>query len=642
MEPQKLTLVAGGEGEARLKRFLRDRVKSIRDGLHELHTTKVIQWRKAYEAVPAEPTREFPWHGASNLVVPLIAIHADTLLARCMSSVFKTRPLWVVRLIAQMQGLPEGLRESLEQYLEYVGMEPDELDLYRVCHEWFGETIRLGTSVVKSPWLKKIEDQYAPAGDFSGNYEYIRKTLYEGPRPEKIGFENFGIPPAARTVEEADFKYDRIKLHRFDLEERAYRGVYDRLAIQEVLKQPDRTGPDYVQTQKEMDAGAHTLPGYEYSSEWDIHECWFRFRIEKDKFVRLIVSYHEKSQQILRAYHHYYPGEIFIASRLFFRDDMFHGYGFCETLAMLQEEISQIHNQRRDNMTVANMKMFRADEDSKLHEGLKVFPSAVLPGKKDELETLEFGTPVQGEIDSERLTLELAEKRSGVSPPMQGAGAGTNTKRGVYSAMGTLSVLQEGNTRTDLNITDVRYAFTRLGRLLCKEYSAFGKDSDFHQQRLMMFGQMGDKAKQALDMLAQGRLALPVHAATSSINREVEKQNDLMLSSIMARHYQMVSQMLQGATNQMMPEQIRQYLTEAIKSADLLMKYILRHFNYDEPDRLVPEPQAPPTGGQQPPTNRMLQAGGIGPSPLMGAQGAQPMPNTPNMPTNVLTSTRPQ
>lgn len=617
-DQKKLDLVAGSDAEIRFKRYIQDRVRAIREGSRELFEDRFIKWRKAYEAVPAESVREFPWHNASNLVVPIVAIHSDTLLARVMSAVIKTKPLWIARVLGDALAGQEDVKSALEEYGSYVGLEPDELDLYRVYHEWFGEAIRYGTSVVKSPWLKQIEDTYVPAGDLSGRYEWLRKTLYEGPRPEKIQFNRFGIPPSAKTIESADFKYHRVPLSRADLEERGYRGIYDPGAVATVLKFPDRQSPETVQRENESDAGVHTIAGYGFA-EWDVYECYFRYRVDKSHFCRVIASYHEPSNTVLRAYYHYYPSEIFVAARLFYRDDMFHGYGFCETLGMLQEEVSEIHNQRRDNMTISNMKFFRANPDSKLHKGYRIYPGAMLPAEEGELEAMQMGAPVQGEIDSEQLTLQLAQNRSGVTSPMQGAGAGQNAKRGIYTAMGTLSVLQEGNTRTDLNITDIRYAHTKLGRLLYKQYAFLGKDSEFNQARLKSFGKMGELVKQALEAFAEGKIALPVYASTSSTNLEVEKQNDIMLSGVLTRHYQMVTQMLGQASSAFVQPEIKTYLNDAVKAANLLMKSIMRHFGYDEVDNYVPEAQAstqqqPPPSPQgqqppgQPPMNPMLMA----------------------------------
>src|SRR5438552_515326 len=91
--------------EKKLRRFLQDKVRGIRDGLKEIHSNRVTRWRKNYEGIPAEATREFPFHNASNLIVPIIAIHSDTLLARCMSSIIKTQPPWHTKIVAGFANL---------------------------------------------------------------------------------------------------------------------------------------------------------------------------------------------------------------------------------------------------------------------------------------------------------------------------------------------------------------------------------------------------------------------------------------------------------------------------------------------------------------------------------------------------------
>jgi hypothetical protein len=612
MVPELIKLPLGVDAEAKLRRYLRDRIRAQKAALRELHEVRVVKWRRAYEAMPAEEIREFPFHNASNLVVPIIAIHSDTLLARLMSAVIKTQPPWVARVIGSgLQDLQnqDGLRDAIEEFLQYVALEPTELDLYRVYHEWFGETIRFGTSTLKVPYEVSIEDTVVPSGDGSGDFEWLRRTKYEGPRPEKIPFQDFLISPESKTLEAADFKAHRIRIQRNKLEERGFTGVYDQAKVKEIIKSPDRSAPDVVLAAQAADSGVQGLNSYGWA-EWDIYECWFRYKIGR-RYANCIAWYHEKSDTLLRCFFNYYPVEPFVTARLFYRDDFFFGYGFCEILWNLQEEISQIHNQRRDNVTVANTRVWRVNPDSKLHQGYRIFPSAMLPAEPGEIEPLEHG--VGGatiDIAQEQLALELAEKRSGVTNPQQGMGSGQFSKRGVYSAMGTMSLLQEGNTRTDLNITDMRYAHTKLGRLLCSLYGEFG----IGNQRLLSLGKIGPTVETALKALNRGQMALPVTASTSSTNREVEKQNDMVLSGVMSKHYQTVTAMLQAASNPVVPENVRKYLTSAIDSSEIMMKSILKHFGYDEVDRLVPtasEP-APPGGGTLMP----------GAPPAAGPQGA--------------------
>lgn len=611
----------------RLKRYLKDRVESIRLGLDKLHGMDgIIKWRKAYEATPAELTRDFPWKNASNLVVPIIAIHSDTLLARAMAGVFKTKPIWVTRMLGNfMQTAPPGLSDAVEEFLQWAALEPDELNLYQEYEQWFAEIIRLGTSIMKTPWVREIEDYLEPAGDLTRRDDrWQRRVVYEGPQPRKLKFENFKCPTNAATIKDMDFKYDVIQLSRSDLEQRAYRGDYDRAAVARILQHPDRThNVPQVQAQKEQDAKVRTIPGYGFA-QWDICECHFMYRVDPEHFARIIVWYHEKTEEVLRSYYHYYPPatDIYIAGRLFFRDDMFFGRGFAEMLLPFQEEISTIHNQRRDNMTIANMKLWAVDPGSALHKGFKIYPSAMVPARQiqgqPEISPLEMGVPVQGEIDSEKLSLDLAERLSGVSPPMQGYGAGTNTKRGVYTAMGTLSLLQEGNTRTDLNISDIRFAHTRLGRLVCQEYGLFGAGRD----RLAKFGERAEIIQYGLEAIAHGRMALPVYASNASVNREVEKQSDLMLQGVLDRYHQSVMGLL--GQIRMMPPDIQPHAVKVLESSNMMMQLILRHFGYDEVDRLAPRPEP----NLQPPQQQQPQPGQPGQQPQGGPPGG-PQPVLP-------------
>lgn len=605
--------------EGRLKSFLQDKVRSIRQGLKDLHENRVVKWRKNYEGVPSQATREFPFHNASNLVVPIIAIHSDTLLARVMSAVIKVQPPWNARVLAGFEKDQKltGVSAALETFLSYVAYEPTELDLYRVYHEWMGETIRYGTSTLKVPIEKRSEDYVIASEEGGTAFQYANRVTYLGPRPEKIRFSDFGIEPSAKTVFDAKFKYHCIHLQKDDLEFRSQRGVYKKEIVDAILKTPDRTTPDKVRASQEQDAGTRTVAGYGWG-EWDIYECWFTFPVDNKHWVKCIVWYHEKTNNILRAVFSQYPEDPFISARLFYRDDAFHGYGFCEMLEPIADELSQMHNQRRDNMTVSTTKFFLVDPDSKLHEGYRIFPSAMLPGLKDEFEAIEMGTPQQITIDEERLVLELAEKRTGVSAPIQGSGSGFNTKRGVYTAMGTLSLLQEGNTRTDLNITDMRDAHTRLGRLLCREYEMTGLGD-----REAAFGELAPKIELALKSMAAGQVILPITAATSSINREVEKQNDLMISQILNKHYMQITQMMQSAADPRVPPEAKSYMIKAINGADFMMKSVMRHFGYDEVDKLVPEgaPAQGAMGAGQPPQGQGQGQGQPGAMPGMPQMG---------------------
>jgi hypothetical protein len=585
------------EAEQRLKAHLKSRVLALEDSLRELHETKIVKWRKAYEATPREKTRDFPFYNASNLVVPIIATFSDTLLARVMSAVLKTRPPWVAKIFGSHKDIDDTVRTALEEFMEYVGIEPQELDLYRVYHEWFGEAIKYGTSTLKCPHEIRYKDELMQdEGDGSGGKpSFLRSTEYSGPRPEKIAFEHFLMPPGAKSLESADIRIHKRVMIKSDLEERRFFKIYEPAKVDMILSRSDRTSPGYTQLMNEESLGVVTTGTYGYK-EWDLYECWLNWPDPSGKYKpAIIATYHKSSDTLMRAIYDTHTILPFNLARLFYRDDMAYGYGFCETMWAFQEEISEQHNQRLDNRTIANTRVWRVSPDSKLHAGYRIYPSATVPAEKDEIEALSAGDISAQTIDDERFSLELAERRAGISPPMQGAGSGAQGKRGIYTAMGTLSVMQEGNRRTDLNISDLRYAHTRLGRILLADYSKFGvRDS-----LLSMFGDKASKITAALEAVRSGRIGLPIYSSTASINKEVEKQNLIMLVQLMRGHYIGISQMMAQMGSMMTPPQVKEYLMQVIKASNIVMKNTLRQFDQEDVDLLVPEPQLGDQNAQQ-------------------------------------------
>jgi|SRR2546429_507855 len=598
-----------GAAEDKLKAHLKMRILALEDGLRELHETKIVKWRKAYEATPREKTREFPFYNASNLVVPIIATFSDTLLARVMSAVLKTRPVWVAKIFGTHKDIDDSVRTALEEFMEYVGVEPQELDLYRVYHEWFGEGIKYGTSVVKCPHEIRYRDELIESeGDGSGRKEqaFLRQIEYEGPRPEKIAFEHFLIPPGAKSLESADVRIHKRVMIRSELEERKFFKIYDPVKVDSILSRPDRTSPAYAQSMNEESLGAKTTGTYGYK-EYDLYECWLDWATPDGKYKPAIVAtYHKSSNTLMRAIYDTHTILPYALARLFYRDDMIYGYGFCETMWAFQEEISEQHNQRLDNRTIANTRVWRVSPDSKLHAGYRIYPSATVPAEEGEIESLQAGDISQQTIDDERFSLELAERRAGISPPMQGAGAGSQGKRGIYTAMGTLSVMQEGNRRTDLNISDLRYAHTKLGRILLADYAKFNVRNNL----LEMFGDKASKITRALEGVRSGRIGLPIYSSTASVNKEVEKQNLFLLVNLMRQHYVGIAQLIGQASSMMTPPETKAYLLQVIRASNIVMKNVLRNFDQEDVDLLVPEPnlgggneqagQASPTGPQIP------------------------------------------
>jgi hypothetical protein len=113
-----------------------------------------------------------------------------------------------------------------------------------------------------------------------------------------------------------------------------------------------------------------------------------------------------------------------------------------------------------------------------------------------------------------------------------------------------------------------------------------------------MFGERGKVIKEGLEAIVNHKMALPVYASSASINKEVEKQSSLMMTQVMEKYHNSIAAMLQSVTNPMTPKPIIEYTMSAMTSMREFMVTVLRDFDQDETDRMLP---AIPADADQPP-----------------------------------------
>lgn len=607
-----------GDALAELKNYLDKRIEDITEGLKELTQTKIPHWRSLYEAQPAESERDFPFPGASNLVIPIVAIHADTIKARAIIAVKRMRPLWPCKVLGDTTPELYGAKDQIEAFLSEEATDPKLLDLFRVYDAFVGQCIRFGTAIIKNPW-ETLFEHIAVRNVKNTKIDFEKRVIFDAPRPEKIPLENFGIVPSARTVELADFKFHKLIYNEWHLDERAYQEVFDKTSVESIKTHYDREyGSDPGTQQKEADAGVRSK-----AKQWDIHECWIKYRINDHVVTKLTIWYHKSTRTVLRCVYNTFE-EPFVTARLYERDDSFHGYGYAERLEQLQEETSQAHNQRRDARTIENAVSWRVSPGTKLSEAYKIFPSAVIVAEPGEIEGLPTGRPTSDNPEEERLMFEIAERYTGNSSAKQAMGTGSQGKRGVYNTNGVLAMMMEGNSREDVVIGDIRYAHMKLGRMLLRQYAEFGQDL----KRLSNYGAAREKILAGLTAVKEGKLGISVQAATASQNREADRQADIMLINLLTRHYGMISQMLTAASNPMAPPEIKEYTSKAITAANDLMLATLRDFDKDDPHRLLPEVMKNLEQQNKPGINPQQQQGN--PTSMAGLPGSGGLPQLPS------------
>lgn len=630
----------GPDTDAEMSNYVDQQIQWLKLSHKDLHEARIPKWRKQYLGIPAEENKSFPWPNASNIVVQVAGEIIDTIAARVLGLLYATHPLWAFQDFAKAEDVEMGdkQRRALEDFMDIVGYEPSELDLYRLEGLWYTDAARLGTAFLKVGFEHRTEVTSVGYTSSRSKVEGTESTIYHGPRVHKLQHEDVALTPDASTPGEAEFVYQIRTLRRKALEERGFTGVYDKAKVEAILGFPDRQNPTQTKNDEMQNQGIQLRGGYDVSAEWDIYECYYGWWHNGRKF-RIIESYHKHSKTVMRRVFNFLPDNELplIRARLGYRTDGMYGHGLCELLERYQEELSTVHNQRIDNATAANTRALRVSPRARnLDSNIELYPMALLVGEKDEIEAIAIADVYPSSFQNEQITQGLAQSRAGITPAISGAGGGGPQKKtGTYSSMGTLAMMQEGNSRVNLEASDFRHAHVKLGSLLTALYGKFGTGG-----KEKAFGLDSDNLKDALKAFEKDRLRIPIRAANASLNREMDRQSDMLMAGLMQRHYTAVGQLLQGIVNPMTPPALMDYLSKVIPSMDRLMKRILKDFGYDQPDIYIPEPQIPKPqlagGGQvapaRPPMGSAVAAAaqpGPGGTQAPSPAGAPPIPGQP-------------
>ena len=534
---------------------------------------KLKEYARLYKGQPVAGSRDIPWPGASNIEIQVIGSNSDNLLSRVMA-MYMTDPIWTSKAFGD---IPSGdfsdMSKAVEKFLGNMALEPAELDFYRVEEAWFAGTIRNGTGVIKFPWIYHVEQSYvSTAGIDESSYKFEQKEVIrlDGPRPENIPLNKFLTNINYNKLEDSNFKCHIITISKKMLEDKKSLGFYSSEKLDAIIAAPDRSQSEVLQNYIEKGQGLDLYSDGDLSDEYDLYECWIRYQHNGEN-LRLVCTHHPKSETRLIAFYNYYPDnmDIFEDAKLAYDDDQYYGYGFAEMLMSLQDEIGEMHRQRINAKTLSNTTAFRVNKNSKLHSILQFYPGILVPADSGEIERLDLNNPQADSLDGENLSLALVKERTGIDPATGGTGGGiVNQKRGIYSSQGTFAVLQQQNNRTGLRMSDMRSAHSRAGTKFAKMYAHFGIG-----KKLRQFGDDADSLKMAFEAIRSGKLGISVRASTSSMNKELEKQNDIMLSQTLSGLYQQDAQMIQAITMQGAPPVLVEYYTDVLRSKQKFLTY---------------------------------------------------------------------
>jgi len=549
---------------------------------------KATRWQKNYDGIPAQLTRTTPFLRASNFMPHLIRMHSDILAARLLGFIFSTKPFWIVRSLLR-DSVQHEVLESLSEGLNYLW----DVELYgfEMVDEVVNHSLQTGTLILKGLWTDESRSYHK-----DGKFEEVETNeLHYDPVP----FENFWpYPITAASTRRTEVLFERIRHTERAVRERVKSGRwYEQAGL---LVNPDgRITPSEDARARSTGINLTKDVDYPYSSI----ECWLDYELagKKRPIVVAMNPLVQGKDSILRCYHNFMPyGETpFVDFKPMPRRGSFFGYSVPEILEQSQEEQAQIHNFRRDANVIANTPTWKKKRYADVpNPATDWYPGAIIElDEMDDLEMLNAQTNYNSLIDEEQFLMSLAERDVGISPSMQGFGAGQAAgKRGVYSTGATLALLSEGNRRLDIYMRRLRYPFHRVGRLTVQSYNQFAPN--FWKK----FGEKGDRIREAFGLVdTQGKLLFDPAASEASANREIDRQNLLQMANVMGTYYERIIQAATMVGQIPADNPLREVILLVLDGAKDLAARLLFAFDQGDRARILPDVrrtlQQGPAGG---------------------------------------------
>lgn len=580
------------EDRKRLSDWLQKEIENSKNERSTM-TENFAEWERLYEARPKVARKTIPWDNASNLVVPVIATAVDAVLARLINAIFGADELWNLR---QRSAQWSDLVEPMEVWLNWV--QENVMKMYQVCQRWFLSCIKFGTGILKVPWERTYKNIiYA---DRQGGVSNDIVVTHDGPLPKSVSLTNFFVSSdilGSMDIQQCEWVAERALMTYKMLKEKEASGIF--FEVDKILGQ-ERTQPlDEVETEVNENVGIEVS---EYK-DWEIWEVYCSYILEAPEPEQggdtstgvipseLIVTIEPQSGHILRAVYNFYRHQErpFHVIRWMPRENSFFGIGLCQMLADIQEEITTIHNQRLDNATLANTKIFKHTKGTNLGP-LDVYPGAFLEvSEMDDLEAFDLGQEHSSLLQEELHSNAIGEKRSGVSDYTVGresAAIGSNA-----TATSTMALIREGNKRFRMSIKDVREALNSVAHQVIMLYQQFAPGGE------VMYEIFDEDERGLVSQYfrlpfeyTKTHVYIDTPALSESNNDEIERQTYMVLLETIEKFYMGVGNAALMMSNPMMAQYpaVQQVAAQGIQAASGILERLLESFDIRDTKRYVP------------------------------------------------------
>lgn len=540
----------------------------------------LTELQKEYFAEPSKTEKKFPFTGAANLIIPLIAIVVEALHSKVMTSLFALEEFAVVKVPPPNEQINQGL----SKFVNYQLLE-NGVDMYRFCDNAFLEGFKLGSMVGKVGWYRVEKTVIREIGDESNEFTVVTK---QGPCADNVPLANFLMPFSAQSVESAPWVGEEHNPTAYEFKDMCdsgffYEDTWEKVAYFETtFNSQEQSSYKYQRELEELQDQTTLWPkNIGFVEFWT---CWNVDNNPNGKKKEIVVYYHRMSRRIIGVRYNWYDDlrKPYRTGKYFNVENRWAGIGAGKQTKVFQKEVTVQHRQRLDNATIANIRMFKINKMAGYSPGEPIFPGKLwFVDNMDDIESLEAGEVYPSSFNDEIQTLQYAQQRNGVNDlnlgmPQVGT-PGTATS--------DMQRLQEGSRKYDYTTKNFKRFAQEIAQDVIYNACQFGaKNIDIYQ-----FIPDGPAVKQFIEStpieLIRQQLIMNIKLVGQNENKLQERASWTQISGQLTQYYTQVWQFAQMLGDKNLMAMLAKMIPSGATEA---MAQILQTYDIPNIDRIIP------------------------------------------------------
>lgn len=550
---------------------IRNAIESWEESSAE-HMANLRRWNDLLEGIVEET--DFPWEGASQLNVPLVALHINTLHSVIARSILTVDPFWFGKT------LDKELRPhipDIEGALNYKARS--ELNIVDAVRQVLFTTPRDGTGWLWTPWVEEYEttpdsevvrsvEEFTAAfpdpesagmdqGTYDARLEEVRqkasqdnpmeipitvdRLIYRGPKSEVVEeADMMRVPMTAKDLKGCRIYGRRISLRADELKGRVEEGALWKDAVDKLLERgktvTDASENAWKQNLNQIEGITNESKGR--SDDYAAFEGVIKLdprTIGLDSEGRerkYFFTYSKESRRLLGFSEYIYRKDI--ATRFHFLKRPGRGLGksIPELLEGLAAELNASIREDINSDTISAVPIFKGKKSSKEDFDPAAEENQIKPGVMFWLEDPNAFDIVNKSSAGHSFSVQRRQEIMRYAEMLVGP---TQLLSGRESALDpnapgnkTIALIQQSNMRIEDYINEFRIGFDELGELIQSHYYQFGPEEiEFESQEGM--------PKVVKRKLLRGDVRLSMHGVTASLSPEVEFTKAMMWFGILSK-----------------------------------------------------------------------------------------------------------